>query len=132
MFAVHAIQCYLVADRESLDNTMKKALKVGLVALSTVSTFAMAAQQTTTAEKVKAAIGPQTAQAQVNDTQITVISPRTGISYTFNNNNQTIVLQTQAIAAANTVTADRIVASNPALSAESQQKAKQALLDAAK
>jgi len=119
VFAVHAIQCYLVADRESLDNTMKKALKVGLVALSTVSTFAMAAQQTTTAE-------------QVNDTQITVISPRTGISYTFNNNNQTIVLQTQAIAAANTVTADRIVASNPALSAESQQKAKQALLDAAK
>ena len=111
---------------------MKKALKICLVALSTLPTFAMAEQLTTTAEKVKAAIGPQTAQTQVTNNQITVISPRTGISYTFNNDNQPIVLQTQAIAAANTATAHRIVAANPALSAESQQMAKQALLDAAK
>lgn len=111
---------------------MKKALQIGLVALSTVSTFAMAEQITTTSEKVKAAIGPQTVQAQVKDNQVTVISPRTGISYTFNNDNKPLVLQTQAIAAANNVTAERIVAANPALSLESQQKAKQALLDAAK
>ena len=132
MFAVPVIQCYLVAHREFMDNRMKTALKIGLVALSTISTFTMAEQLTTTPEKVKAAIGPQTAQAQVKDNQITVISPRTGISYTFNNDNKPIVLQTQAIAAANSVTVDRIVAANPALSAESQQKAKQALLDAAK
>ena len=132
MFAVVAIQCYLVAHRESTDNTMKKALQIGLVTLSTVSTFAMAEQLTTTPEKVKAALGPQTAQTQVKDNQITVISPRTGISYTFNNDNKPIVLQTQAIVAANSANADRIVAANPALSAESQQKAKQALLDAAK
>jgi hypothetical protein len=111
---------------------MKKALKICLIALSTLPTLAMAEQLTTTPEKVKAAIGPQTAQTQVTNNQITVISPRTGISYTFNNDNKPIVLQTQAIVAANSVNADRIVASNPALSVESQQKAKQALLDAAK
>ncbi|WP_122899593.1 hypothetical protein [Acinetobacter sp. B51(2017)] len=111
---------------------MKKALQIGLVALSTVSTFAMAEQLTTTPEKVKAALGPQTAQAIVKDNLVTVISPRTGISYTFNNENKPIVLQTQAIVAANSANAERIVAANPAVSAESQQKAKQALLEAAK
>ncbi len=132
MFAVGAIQCYLMTDLKSMDNTMKKALKIGLVILASLPTLALAEQLTTTPEKVKAAIGPQTAQAIVKDNQVTVISPRTGISYTFNNDNKPIVLQTQAIVAANSVNAGRIVAANPALSVESQQKAKQALLDAAK
>lgn len=120
-----------MTDLKSMDNTMKKALKIGLVILASLPTLALAEQLTTTPEKVKAAIGPQTAQAIVKDHQVTVISPRTGISYTFNNDNNPIVLQTQAIVAANSANAERIVAANPALSVESQQKAKQALLDAA-
>ncbi len=73
-----------------------------------------------------------TTQVQVGtDGQVTVASPRTGIRYTFANPNRPIVLQTAKIAAANAANADRIVAENPALSAASQQKAKQALLDEA-
>ena len=39
-----------------------------------------------------------------------------------------IILRTAAIAAVNNVTVNRIVASNPALSAASQEQAKQSLL----
>lgn len=112
---------------------MKKVLQPLVFAALALPSFAFAnAPQTTTVEKVKAAIGPTTAAAQVNNGQITVESPRTGIRYTFNNQEgRPVVLQTQAIAAATSANADRIVASNPALSAASQQKAKQVLLDEA-
>lgn len=111
---------------------MKKVLKVGFVALGLLPALVVAAPLTTTPEKVKAAIGPTTAQTQTSKDQITVLSPRTGISYTFPNQNKPVVLQTQAIVAANSANIDRIVAANPALSTESQQKAKQVLLAAVK
>ena len=58
----------------------------------------------------------------------TVISPRTGIRYTLGNTgNRPIILQTTAIAPANSANINRIVASNPALSAK-PRKAKVALI----
>lgn len=69
-------------------------------------------------------------QVPLNNGQVTVESPRTGIQYVVPNPNQRpVVIQTQGIDAANSATADRIVASNPALSSESQQQAKQKLID---
>ena len=71
----------------------------------------------------------KTAANVVKDENTTVMSPRTGIRYTFANPQQRpVVLKTTAITPANAANANRIVASNPALSAASQEKAKQALL----
>ena len=70
-----------------------------------------------------------TAANVVKDENTTVMSPRTGIRYTFANPQQRpVVLKTTAITPANAANVNRIVASNPALSAASQEKAKQALL----
>jgi uncharacterized lipoprotein YajG len=78
---------------------------------------------------------PKTAVANgavVKDDNITVMSPRTGIRYTFANPQQRqVILKTAAITPANAANVNRIVASNPALSAASQEKAKQALLSEA-
>ena len=115
---------------------MKKVLQPLFLTVLAVPSFVFAAEtasapQTTTVDKVLAAKGPTSAQAVVKQENTTVISPRTGIRYTFANPNRPIVLQTAAITAANAANADRIVASNPALSATSQQQAKQALLNEA-
>lgn len=112
---------------------MKTVLKPLMIAVLAMPTLALAnAAQTTTVEKVQQAIGPTTAPVQVDaNGQVTVQSPRTGMKYSFANPNRPIVLQTAAIAPANAVNADRIVASNPALSTTSQQQAKQALLNQA-
>jgi hypothetical protein len=110
---------------------MKKLLKPLWVVACIAPTLAMATEmQTTSVDKVKAAIGPTTTQAQVNHGQVTLVSPRTGISYTFSNpDNRPMVLETAKVSAANSANANRIVATNPALSAASQEKAKQALLN---
>ena len=108
---------------------MKKVLKTLLFAAVAVPMFAVAAPQTTTVEKVQAATGAVTPQVEVKREATSVISPRTGIRYTFANPNQRpVVLQTAAIAPVNAATVNRIVASNPALSPVSQENAKQALL----
>ena len=111
---------------------MKKLIKPIFAiafALPTLA-FANAATQTTTVDKVKAATGAHVAQAEVKENTTTVISPRTGIRYTLGNTGgRPIILKTAAISAVTPATANRIVASNPALSASSQEKAKQALLD---
>lgn len=113
---------------------MTKVLKTLLftaLALPAVA-FAAPAVQTTTVDKVMAATGAAPAQTEVKRESTTVISPRTGIRYTLGETgDRPIVLKTAAIAAATPATANRIVASNPALSASSQEKAKQALLDGA-
>ncbi|MFH7806232.1 hypothetical protein [Acinetobacter sp. BSP-53] len=71
----------------------------------------------------------KTAANVVKDENTTVMSPRTGIRYSFANPQQRpVVLKTTAITPANAANANRIVASNPALSAASQEKAKQVLL----
>ena len=88
------------------------------------------AQQTTSVEKVQEAIGPTSTQAQINQGQVTLVSPRTGISYTFSNpEGRPMVLETAKVAAANSANVNRIVASNPAVSAASQEQAKLALLN---
>ncbi|ALH95249.1 hypothetical protein [Acinetobacter equi] len=82
---------------------------------------------------ISAIANPAAQQVPVNNGQVTLESPRTGIQYTIPNPDQrSVVMQTQAIEAANSVTADRIIASNPALSIESQEQAKQALVNLTK
>ena len=108
---------------------MKKVLKTLMIAALAIPALSFAqTAATTTIDKVQQAVGTNTAQVQRTDAQVTVASPRTGIRYTFANQNRPIVLQTAAIAAANAANADRIVATNPALSSASHQQAKQSLL----
>ena len=82
---------------------MKKVLQPLMIAALAMPAFAFAnSAQTTTPDKVQQALGAKTAQVQVGaDGQVTVASPRTGIRYTFANPNRPIVMQTAAIAAAN-------------------------------
>ncbi|HFG6956040.1 hypothetical protein [Acinetobacter baumannii] len=113
---------------------MKKVLQPLFLTVLAVPSFVFAAEtasapQTTTVDKVLAAKGPTSAQAIVKQENTTVISPRTGIRYTLGNTgNRPIILQTAAIAPANSANVNRIVASNPALSPKSQEKAKVALI----
>ena len=93
------------------------------------TTTTSATPQTTTVAKVQAATGVATAQAEVKNDTTTVISPRTGIRYTLGNTGgRPIILKTAAIAAVTPATINRVVASNPALSASSQEKVKHALV----
>ena len=111
---------------------MKILLKSIFAATLTLPAFAFAdtVPQTTTVEKVQAAAGVMTAQAEVKNDSTTVISPRTGIRYTLGNTNgRPIILKTAAIAPVTPATVNRVVASNPALSVSSQEKVKLALLD---
>ena len=110
---------------------MKKILKPLAVVLFALPTLAIAdtGTQTTTVDKVQAAKGTTTAQTEVKNDSTTVISPRTGIRYTLGNTaGRPIILKTASITAVTPATANRIVASNPALSTSSQEKAKQTLL----
>ena len=111
---------------------MTKLLKPLFIAALAVPTFAFAdtAPKTTTVAKVQAATGVSAADVEVKNQTTTVISPRTGIRYTLGNTNgRPIILKTAAISAVTPATASRIIASNPALSATSQEKAKEALLN---
>ncbi|SDY67871.1 hypothetical protein SAMN05421643_12043 [Acinetobacter kyonggiensis] len=131
MFAESEIKWYLVAYLTLKSRkTMKKVLQTLMIAALALPTLTFAnTAQTTTVDKVQAARGATTAQAVVKDDNITVMSPRTGIRYTFANPNQRpVILKTTAVTAANAANVNRIVASNPALSTASQEKAKQALL----
>ena len=131
MFAEREIKWYLVAYLTlKSGKTMKKVLQTLMIAALALPTLTFAnTAQTTTVDKVQAARGATTAQAVVKDDNITVMSPRTGIRYTFANPNQRpVILKTTAVTAANAANVNRIVASNPALSTASQEKAKQALL----
>lgn len=131
MFAEREIKWYLVAYLTlKSGKTMKKVLQTLMIAALALPTLTFAnTAQTTTIDKVQAARGATTAQAVVKDDNITVMSPRTGIRYTFANPNQRpVILKTTAVTAANSANVNRIVASNPALSTVSQEKAKQALL----
>ncbi|WP_111895196.1 hypothetical protein [Acinetobacter sp. MB5] len=70
-----------------------------------------------------------TEQAVVQGNTAIVISPRTGIRYAVGNTEgRAVQIETEAIAPADRATIKRIVAANPALSVESQQKAEQSLL----
>lgn len=115
---------------ETSGTNMKKLLKtLSLVSLALPTLVFASTPQTTTVDKVQAATGTATAQAQVVNASTVVISPRTGIRYDLGNTaGRPIVLKTAAIAAVTPQTVNRIVATNPALSTSSQEKAKKALL----
>jgi len=118
--------------RLTIGKTMKKVLKTLLftAVAAPILAFAAPAPMTTTPDKLQAAAGVATPQVEVKRDTTAVISPRTGIRYTLGDTgNRAIVFKTAPIAAVTPVTANRVVAANPALSAASQEKAKQALLD---
>lgn len=111
-------------------NKFKSFLVGGLLVLPVFAIAAPTQPFTTSVDNVQAALGNQAAEAMVKKGTTTIVSPRTGISYTLGNTEgRAITFQTEAIAPANNITVKRIVASNPALSAKSQQKAEQSLLD---
>ena len=124
MFAVLSIKCYLLLIRSVCWKDNEKSITTFIFNCSCCTKFCFAAEaasapQTTTVDKVLAAKGPTSAQAVVKQENTTVISPRTGIRYTLGNTgNRPIILQTTAIAPANSANINRIVASNPALSAK--------------
>ncbi len=118
---------------KDLGMIMKKLFKPLFVAVLAMPVLAFAdtqpQTQTTTVANLQAAAGTVKAQAEVKNDSTTVISPRTGIRYTLGNTGgRPIILKTAAIAAVTPATINRVVASNPALSASSQEKVKQALL----
>lgn len=85
---------------------------------------------TVNAEKVKATTAAPMVEAVQKKEATILVSPRTGMRYTVNNpNNIPIIFKTELIAPATTTNANRIVATNPALSVASQQKAQAALLE---
>ena len=120
MFAERQIKWYLVHIDEHwlAEKTRKKVLQPLMILALAIPGLAFANEPS-----------KNTAANAVKDENTTVMSPRTGIRYTFANPQQRpVVLKTTAITPANAANANRIVASNPALSAASQEKAKQALL----
>lgn len=93
------------------------------------TTLPAAAPFTVSADTVDVAINGKPVKAQQKDGQTTLISPRTGIRYVITNpTNRKVIFKTEELAAVNSATVGRIVASNPALSAQSQELAKQNLL----
>lgn len=84
---------------------------------------------TVNAKTVEATIAAPAVEAVQKKEATILVSPRTGMRYTVNNpSNIPIIFKTELIAPATTTNANRIVANNPALSVESQQKAQAALL----
>lgn len=113
---------------------MKHTLQLLILASVTVSgmSYADDLPKTTTVEKVLDAKGSTTAQAQIKRDATIVVSPRTGVRYNLGDTeNRPIIFHTQTIAPANAANINRIVATNPALSVQSQEKAKIALIGAA-
>lgn len=85
---------------------------------------------TVKAETVQAVINPVTVDAVQKDDNTVLISPRTGMRYTIKNpSNVPIIFKTELIAPATAANVNRIAATNPALSAASQEKAQAALLE---
>lgn len=124
-------------------------LKTLLIAMATILPFGMsyandavntneiadsnnAAPLTVKAATVNAATAAPSVQA-VQDRQNTVmISPRTGMRYTVTNPaNRKIIFQTEGLKPISVQNVGRIKATNPMISAESQQQAEQKLLDLA-
>lgn len=106
----------------------KILLGLSLAAYTTVS---MADEtMTVKAETVQAVISPPVVEAVQKDENTILVSPRTGMRYTVKNPaNVPIIFKTELIAPATAANVNRIVATNPALSAISQEKAQAALLE---
>ncbi len=108
---------------------LRQAALLAILILPTWAIADVVIPNTTTPEKVENAQGNTSAQVEINQDITTLISPRTGIRYSLGKvGHRKVILETAAVAAVNSNTVQRIVASNPALSVASQEKAKQALL----
>ena len=108
---------------------IKQAILLSICVAPAITWAAEAQPFTTTVGNVLAAKGATTAQTVVQGNNTMIISPRTGIRYALGDTQgRAIVIQTAAIAPVNNVTVKRIIATNPALSVESQQKAEQSSL----
>lgn len=90
---------------------------------------ASTASMTVPVAKIEAVTAAPSVTASQQGKKTVLISPRTGMRYSFDNpTNRPINFKTQVLAPANAQNVGRISASNPALSPESQQSAQQALL----
>lgn len=107
---------------------MKQKITLSLAMLA--FTFSQASfANTPSASQVEQAVASPTVEVSQQGKLTTVVSPRTGISYTLSNaTTRDIIFKAESIEPANTATVQRIVATNPAISAESQQQAQQNLL----
>lgn len=109
---------------------MKKLLQTVILSAVVLPAISFAAPSTTTIDKVQAATGEVSAQAEIKKQETIIASPRTGIHYNLGETGtRPIILKTAVIAPVTTATIDRIVAMNPALSMTSQNNAKKALLE---
>lgn len=105
-----------------------------VVILFSCMTTAWAAESTVSstsveAAKIAAVANPPVVNAVNTGTSTKLVSPRTGMRYIVNNpGNRSIVFQTEALAPVSAQNVSRIVATNPALSVESQQMAMRHLL----
>ncbi|GAA5016378.1 hypothetical protein GCM10023206_28100 [Acinetobacter puyangensis] len=87
---------------------------------------------TVSAAAVQNVLATPTVEASKQGGKTVLVSPRTGIRYSFNNpDNRQIIFKTEGVLPVSAQNVSRIAASNPALSAQSQQQAEQALLDLA-
>lgn len=114
---------------------MKKICYLSSLCLFMAATTVVSAQEqppqtmTVSAATVEAVTAAPTVEAVQKRENTVLISPRTGMRYVVNNpNNVPIIFQTEALAPVTTNNVNRIVASNPAISEQSQQQAQQALL----
>lgn len=121
---------------------MNKSYRLAaLTLLTAVSTWAMAEDKpalvegtpvTVSASAIQAATSMPVVEAVQKRDNTVLISPRTGMRYTVNNaGNRPIQFKTDALQPISAQNVNRIVATNPALSAQSQQTAEKALLDLA-
>lgn len=107
------------------------ALPIALMTIAPASWAADAPAPTATidAARVAAVTAPPAVPAVSTGAATRLVSPRTGMSYTVTNlGNRTIIFQTEALAPVTAQNVTRIVATNPALSPQSQQTAVENLL----
>lgn len=110
---------------------LKKLIMSGVVVTAMSTVYAEEPKSfTLPADVAQQAVSAPQVQAAQKQEKTVLISPRTGMRYSFNNpDGRPILFKVEPLAAANSQTVTRIVAENPALSPESQQQAVQNLLN---
>ncbi len=115
---------------------MKKSLvKIALfsvaVAVATIGNAeqsSLAQSSVVSASTAQSAIHTASVSSKQEGDKTVLISPRTGMRYILNNPSRVaIVFKTEALAPVNAQNINRIVATNPAISPQSQEQAKQEL-----
>ena len=116
-------------DQESVQASspaVSNAVKSAPTLLTTASPM------TVKAATVQSATSLPNVHASQNRENTVFVSPRTGMRYSVSNpSNRKIIFQTEGLKPITAQNVDRIRATNPVISAQSQQQAKQKLLDLA-